>query len=290
MRFASRLVSASALVLAPITYAHAQDAGKNLALDFRTTTVTQGAPDTGVIMGRAIGSADKMRVDITMKGAGAHVSPLAGPLASDSTASMIITDSGRTVTYLDSKKSQYVTVRLVEMLAQAKEMGGVKMDYSGTESKVDSLGAGPTILGHPTSHYRVAMGTTMTISAMGRVQTVKLASTSDSYYATDVKGNLNPFASLSGVDMLAMFGSTSKDFADKMSATQQKLPKGTPLHTVSSATMVAQGQTKITNVTSEVTVIQWVTADPKAFEIPSTYTAVQLPGMPGSTGGSIPPK
>jgi len=290
MGFASRLISASALVLAPLSYAHAQDAGKNLALDFRTTTVTQGAPDTGVITGRAIGTADKMRLDITMKGAGAHVSPLAGPLASDSTASMIITDSGRTVTYLDSKKSQYVTVRLVEMMAQAKEMGAVSLDYSGTESKVDSLGAGPTILGHPTSHYRVAMGTTMTISAMGRVQTVKLASTSDSYYATDVKGNLNPFASLSGVDMLAMFGSTSKDFADKMNATQQKLPKGTPLRTVSSATMVAQGQTKITNVTSEVTVIQWVTADPKAFEIPSTYTAVQLPGMPGPTGGSIPPK
>lgn len=290
MRFASRLVSASALVLVPFGYGLAQDAGKTLALDFRTTTITQGAPDTGVITGRAIGTADKMRLDITMKGAGAHVSPLAGPLASDSTASMIVTDSGKTVTYLDSKKSQYVTVRLVEMMAKAKELGGLSFEYSGTESKVDSLGAGPTILGHPTLHYRVAMGTTMTISAIGRVHTVKLSSMSDSYYATDVKGNLNPFASLSGVDMLAMFGSTSKDFADKMNAVQKKLPKGTPLRTLSSATMVQQEQTKVTNAVAEVTAIEWVTADPKTFEIPSTYTAVQLPGMGGSSSGAIPPK
>jgi hypothetical protein len=289
MRFASRLVSVSALVLVPVAYAHAQDSGKILALDFRMTTVTQGAADTGVITGRAIGTADKMRLDVTMKGAGAHISPLSGPLESDSTASIIVTDSGKTVTYLDAKKSQYVTVRLMEMIARAKEMGGVTMEYSGTESRVDSLGTGPTILGHPTSHYRVTMGTTMTISTVGMVHTVKLASLSDSYYAIDLKGNLNPFASLNGVDMLSIFGSTSKDFADKMNAVQKKLPKGMPLRTLSSATMVDQGQTKVTNATADVTAIKWVTADPKAFEIPSMYTAVQLPGMGGSSG-AIPPR
>ena len=44
MRNTSRLVSAFALVLAPISYAHAQEAGKNLALDFRTTVVVDGKP------------------------------------------------------------------------------------------------------------------------------------------------------------------------------------------------------------------------------------------------------
>ena len=164
------------------------------------------------------------------------------------------------------------------------------MDFSGTEAKVDSLGAGPTILGHPTSHYRVATGMTMTISAMGQEQTVKIASTTDTYYATDINGRLNPFASLSNGDMANMFGSTNKEFADKMNSTQQKLPKGTPLRSLSSATIVAQGQTKVTNSAAEVTAIQWVNADPKAFEVPSTYTAVQLPGMGGSSSGAIPPQ
>ena len=286
MRITLSLVSAAALVFAPITYARAQDAGKNLALEFRTTVMVQGAPDSGVITGHAVGTSDKMRLDVTMKGAGAQVSPL----ASDSTVTMIVTDSGKTITYIDSKKSQYLRVRPAEMISQAQQMGGMKMDFTGTSAKVDSLGAGPAILGHPTLHYRVVTGMTMTISAMGQEPTAKIASTSDTYYATDIKGKLNPFASLSGGDMANMFGSTNKEFADKMKSVQQKLPKGVPLRVVSSAMIVSQGNTRITNSSAEVTGLKWVDADPKAFEVPATYTAAQLPGMGGPSSGAIPPK
>jgi hypothetical protein len=285
MRFPSRLASATALVFAPLSYAHAQNAGKNLAMDFRMTNSVQGAPDSGVIVGHAVGAADKLRLDITTKGASAQVSPLA-----DSVVSMIVTDSGKTITYLNSRKSQFLRVRPAEMVAQAQQMGGMKMDFSETQAKVDSLGAGPAVLGHPTLHYRVSTGMTMTISAMGQQQTVKIASTNDAYYATDIKGVLNPFASLSGGDMANIFGTSNKDFADKMKAVQQKLPKGAPLRASSSATIIAQGQTRVTNSAAEVTGIQWVNADPKAFEVPSTYTAVQLPGMGGSSSGAIPPQ
>ncbi len=286
MRFASRLVSALALALTPPAYAHAQDAGKTLALDFRTTVVVQGKPDTGVITGHAVGTADKMRLDVKMQGSGSEV----GMLSSQGEVSMIVTDSGKTITYLDSKNGQYLRVRPTEMVAQAQQMGGMKMDFFGTEAKVDNLGAGPTILGHPTSHYRVATGMTMKISAMGQEQTVKIGSTTDTYYATDIKADLNPFASVSGGDMANMFGTTNKDFAAKLKAVQAKLPKGTPLRAVSSSTLVSQGQTKITNSQAEVTSIQWVPSDPKVFEVPTTYTAVPLPSVGGATSGSIPPE
>jgi hypothetical protein len=254
-------------------------------MDFRTTISVQGTPDTGVITGHAVGTPDLMRLDVTMKGAGANVSPL----ATDSTISMIVTDSGRTITYIDARKSQYLRVRPAEMIAQAQQTGAMKMDFTGTEARVDNLGAGPTILGHPTVHYRVATGMTMTISAMGQQQTVKISSTNDTYFATDIKGDLNPFASLSGGDMANMFGTTSKDFADKMKLVQQKLPKGTPLRALNSATIVSQGQTRVTNTAAEVTGIQWVDADARLFQVPSTYTAVPLPGM-GSSSGAIPPE
>jgi hypothetical protein len=284
MRFASRVAFLAALVFAPLVNADAQNPGKTLAMDFRMTNTVQGTPDTGVILGRAIGTTDKMRLDVSMKGASARITPLG-----DSAASMIVTDSGRTITYLDSKKSQFLRVRPAEMVAQAQQMGGMKMDFSETSAKVDSLGAGPVILGHPTLHYLVTTGMTMTISAMGQQQTVKIASSNDAYYATDIKGYLNPFATLTGGDMAAIFGTTNKDFGDKMKAMQQKLPKGTPLRASTTATIVAQGQTRITNNAAEVTAIQWVDTDPKAFEVPSTYTATQLPGMGGSSSGAIPP-
>jgi hypothetical protein len=286
MRFALRLLGAATFFLAPISYVQAQNAGKNLALDFRTTVAVQGTPDTGVITGRAVGAGDKMRIDVNLQGSG----PAVGMLASEGGLSMIVSDNGKTITYLNSKDSQYITVRPAEMIAQAQQMGGMKMDFSATEAKVDNLGAGPRILGHPTSHYRVATGMTMKISAMGQEQTVKISSTTDTYYATDINAELNPFASLNGGDMANMFGTTNKEFAEKMKAAQAKLPKGTPLRAVSSSTLIAQGQTRVTNSQAEVTSIQWVASDPKAFEVPSTYTAAPMPGMGGSGGGSIPPK
>ena len=285
MRFSSRLAGTAALVLAPLSYSHAQNAGKTLAMDFRMTNSLAGTPDTGVIVGHALGGADKMRLDLQMKGAGAQVSPVA-----DSAVSMIVTDSGRTITYLDAKRSQFLRVKPAEMVAQAQQSGAVKIDFSGTEAKVDNLGAGPAILGHPTSHYRLTTGMTMTISAMGQMQTVKIASTNDSYYATDIKEALNPFASLTGGDMANVFATTNKDFADKMKAAQAKLPRATPLRAFNSATMVSQGATRVTNSAVEVTALQWVASDPKAFDVPATYTAGQLPGMGGSSGGAIPPQ
>jgi hypothetical protein len=297
MIFALRLASAAAFVLAPLSYINAQastkpvaapavsPAGKNLAIDFRTTVTTQGQPDTGVIQGHAVGSADKMRMDLKMQGPGAQVSPLGGP---GGEVSMILSDSGKTVTYLDSKASHYLRVRPADMLAQAQRTG-VKMGFSGTEAKVDNLGAGPTILGHPTSHYRIGTGMTMTITAMGQDQIVKISSTSDYYYADDIKGVVNPFASMSGGDMAAMFGSSSKEFADKLKAMQDKLPKGTPLRASSTAMMTAQGQTRITSTQAEVTSVQWVDADSKIFDIPATYTPVTLPGI-ATQGSAVPPK
>ncbi|MEO8579434.1 MAG: hypothetical protein ABI469_04235 [Gemmatimonadales bacterium] len=285
MSLASRLSSTAVFVLAPLSYANAQTAGKTLAMDFRTTVSVQGAPDTSVMLGHAVGSPDKMRLDV--KGTGTPLSPL----ASDSLVSMIVTDSGKTITYIDAKKSQYLRVRPAELVTQAQQMGGMRMDFSGTEAKVDNLGAGPVILGHHTAHYRLATGMTMKISAVGRTQqTVRIASTTDTYYATDISGVLNPFASMSGSDMANMFGTANSEFANKLKAAQAKLPKGTPLRTSSSATIFSDAGTRVTNSAAEVTAIKWVDADPKAFEIPANYTAVPLPGMPGSAPATVPPK
>src|SRR4030088_3251998 len=248
MRLRSRTAIAAMLVSAPLSAAVAQNAGKTLAMDFRMTSSVQGMPDTGLIVGHAVGTADKMRLDLSMKGASAKVTPIA-----DSAVSMIVTDSGKTITYLDAKKSQFLRVRPAEMVAQAQQLGGMKMDFSETSAKVDSLGAGPAILGHPTSHYRVTTGMTMTISAMGQQQTVKIASSNDAYYATDIKGYLNPFTTLTGGDMAAIFGTSNKDFGDKMKAVQQKLPKGTPLRASSPGTIFAHGQTRVSNSSAEVT-------------------------------------
>jgi hypothetical protein len=286
MSLISRIAGA-VLALAPLSYAGAQTATKNLAMDFRTTVTISGMPDTGVIQGHAIGSGDKMRMDLNLKGPGAQVSPLGG---AGGKITMILSDTGKTVTYLDSATSRYLRVRPSDMLAMAQQSGQVTMKFSDTQANVDNLGAGPSILGHPTSHYRVGTGMTMTIAAMGQEQTVKISTTADYYYATDLTGVVNPFATLTGSDMSAMFGSSSKEFADKLKLAQSKLPKATPLRASTKATMIAQGQTRVTNTEAEVTSVQWVAAKPGIFDVPAGYTAIALPGMQGDSGAAIPPK
>lgn len=286
MKSLSRALSC-AIVLAPITAVSAQSTSQNLAIDFRTTVIVSGTADTGVIIGHAVGNADKVRMDLTMKGSGSQVTPL----ASDGSMSMILSDSGKTVTYLDTKGSRYIRMRPADMLAQSQQMG-VKMDFTDTKASVDSLGSGPAILGHPTSHYRITTGMTMNVSAMGQQQTVTIANTSDYYYATDIKGAVNPFSTFSGADMASALTGSNKDFADKMKAVQSKLPKGTPLKATSSATMTIAGMPpRVTSTDAIVTGIKWVAADPNAFEVPAGYKPLDMTGLnvQPQSGGAIPP-
>jgi hypothetical protein len=279
------LISILMLGSALLSLATAQAPAKTLSEDFRLVTTIKGSTDTSIVTGHAVGSPVRMRIDVTTRGDNS----LNSPIMSSGKVGMIVTDSGHTITYIDSEKRRYIRVRPAELVQQAQQMGGMRMEFSETMATVDSLGAGPVILGHPTLNYRVATGMTISMTAIGQQQVVKVSNSIDYYYASDIKGELNPFATLSGGDMLNMLGASNKDFVDKAKAVQQKLPKGTPLRALYSATMVSQGQTRVTNSAVEVTGIQWVAADPKAFEVPANYTAQQLPGTGGSSGGAIPP-
>ena len=272
----SRFAGAAVLALAAASVAGAQTAGKDLALDFRVSTSTEGAPETGVLTGHIVGSGTKVRIDMSTAGGR---SP--SPLVTDGTVSMIVSDSGRTITYLDAKNNQYMSFRPSEMMAEAQAMGGVKMEFSDTDARVDALGAGPRILGHPTTHYRVGTRLTMTITGMGQSQSVKIASTTEYYFPTDIKSAINPFASITGTDMMGMFGGNNKEFADKLKAAEKKLPKAPPLRTSTTATITTDGTSRVTKSETEVTSVQWVNADPTVFEIPAGYTAVQVPTMGG---------
>jgi hypothetical protein len=272
--------------LLPFFSSSGQTAAKTLSEDFKVVTIIKGSADTAIVTGRAIGGPERMRIDVTTSGSNPKISPI----TSTGKVGLLVSDSGKTISYIDDQKQQYFSVRPAEMIQQAQTMGAMKLEFSETRATVDSLGAGPAILGHPTVHYRVATGMTMNMAAMGQQQAVKVSNNADYYFATDIKGVLNPFASLSGGDMVNMLGGSSKEFVQKMKTVQDKLPKGTPLRATSSSTVEARGETRVIDTQAEVTAIKWIPVDPRTLEIPSTYTSVQVPGMGGSSGGTIPPR
>ena len=275
---ALRAAGIAALALAPAAIAQVPVAPKDLALDFRTSTSMEGTAETGVLTGHIVGSGTGAKVRIDMSTEGGR-SPT--PLATEGPVSMIVSDSGRTITYLDAKNSQYMSVRPGDMMAEARQMGMVNMEFSDTDAKVESLGPGPRILGHPTSRYRVGTRLTMTISGMGQTESVKIASTTEYFFPTDLRSATNPFASITGTDMIGMLGGSNKEFADKLKAAEKKLPKAPPLRTSTTATITTGGITRVTKSNTEVTSVRLVNADPSVFEIPAGYTAVEVPNMGG---------
>lgn len=276
MRFGLRFTIAAALAFPPLAVAGAQVSAKDLALDFRTSTSMEGTSDTGVLTGHIVGSGTKVRIDMSIDGGRAPT-----PLATEGPVSMIVSDSGRTITYLDAKNNQYMSVRPGDMMAEARQMGMVNMEFSDTDAKVENLGSGPRILGHPTARYRVGTRLTMTISGMGQSESVKINSTTDYYFPTDIKSAINPFSTITGTDMIGMLGGSNKEFADKLKAAETKLPKAPPLRTATTATIITGGVTRVTKSNTEVTSVRWVNADPSVFEIPAGYKAVEVPSMGG---------
>lgn len=270
----SRFCVAGAAVLTVVSAAAAQSPGKDLAMDFRISSVVEGMPDSGIVRGHMVSSGTKFRIDLMTVGGRAPT-----PLQTDGPVSMIVSDSGKTITYLDAKNSQYMRMRPAEMLAEAQRMGGMKMDFTETEVTVTSLGAGRAILGHPIVRYRVVTAMTMTMTGMGQPQTVKVSSTTEHHFPTDIKSAFNPFGSITGADMIGMFGGSSKELATKLTAAAEKLPKTIPLRSSTSSTMTTSGMTTITKSDTEVTSVQWVNADPKVFDIPAGFTALQMPTM-----------
>lgn len=263
----------------------AQAPSKTLSEDFRLVTTIKGSADTTVVLGHAVGSPSLMRIDVTTSG----TNSLNSPVMSSGKVGMIVSDSGRTITYIDSEKQRYIRVRPAEMVQQAQATGGMSMHFTETAATVDSLGPGPVILGHPTLKYHVTTGMAISMDAHGVQQVIRVSNTTDYYYASDITGELNPFATLSGGDMLDLLAKSNKDMIDKKKAVLQKLPKRTPLRALYSATIVSQGQTRVTDSSVEVTAVKWVDADPKAFDVPANFTAQPLPGMGGSSGGATPP-
>ncbi len=259
---------------APLAQAAAQKAGRDVALDFRMSNLTTGAATNEVVTGHVIATSDRVRLDMKGGGRGVRMSPIAGT----GDISMIVTDSGKTLTYIDAASKTYMRMRPAEMIENMQKMGGMTMQFSGTEARVDNLGAGPSILGYPTAHYLVTTGMTIDMTAMGQQQKVQISSKTDYFFATGIASALNPFAAMMGSDMGSMFGSSNREFADKMRAAQSRLPKAIPLRTTTDATIIAAGQTRVTKTQTEVTAIKWLTADPKSFVVPADYKALSMPG------------
>jgi hypothetical protein len=288
MRNLTRLGTASALVFC--LAAPAQGQGDDVAFDFKmsSTNMTGGKEKKGESTGHAIMSKGRMRLEMSGN------SPMGNipGLAQGEAITLILPDTGRTFIILQPTKHQYMTINpsaMMEGMQKMMEAMGATMTFeiTGDDPKVENLGAGPDILGHHTAHWRTTSITKVKVGAMGQTQETEATTVVDQYIAHDVNNLDDPFRGLQRNPMADMFGSGAKAYLEKMQAARKKLPTGSPLRTEQKVKILTAGRESNASSVSEVTRISSVKANDDMFKVPSGYTLVKLPMMPGGRDSTM---
>jgi hypothetical protein len=196
---------------------------------------------------------------------------------------MIMRDGGKEMIILNPDQKQYASIRPFEMMEGMQKMlegmgGSMRVDTSATRIRLDSVGPGPAIDGHPTLTYRLTSVMRMTMSMMGESHVMDNQSTQEIQSATD----LGDFAEVMGVNRFGELSQSmgfSKGYFDSVVKTWRKI-RGVPLRIVNHTTSSANGTTRTAVQTIETRNIKRVTVPESLFAIPADYKPVRMPAMP----------
>lgn len=197
---------------------------------------------------------------------------------------MLVTDSGAKMTFLSVTEKQYLTFNPLEMIEGAQKMmagmgAALKVDTGLTKVKVDSVGAGPVIDGHPTLHYRVTSRVHITMSMMANNAEIDeqliedVDATPDYADLRNISQSMDKFGNLSGAFGLA------KDYLDDLRKAHERL-RGFPLRVVKQETRMTPGGAQKSTETIETKNIERLSVPDSAFAIPADYKPVSTPAFP----------
>lgn len=195
----------------------------------------------------------------------------------------IVQDGGKKMLLVDPNSKQYMEWDMAAMLGAMSKMvnalgGLVKMEMSDIKIDAQSLGAGETIQGYQTQHYRMVENYTMSAKIFGRSSKSRSETTTDYYFAPALKNLANPFVQ-SGRAMaqsLDMFN--NPDYKSQMAAAHAKMQYGVPVKTViKTVSTDEKGKQTTSVVVSEMVNFKNIDVPKSTFAIPDGYTMVEMP-------------
>lgn len=221
-----------------------------------------------------------MRVDIQGRMPGTQ------RIAPGNRSVMLVTDSGAKLTMLNLEQKQYITINTVEMLEgvtkMMKAMGGtISIDSTGTTAKLDSLGPGPVVDGHPTLRYRITTAMRMSMSMMGESGNFEQQAVEDIQAATDLGDLADVATSLNRLSGVGQSMGLAPGFMERLAAIRLKV-RGFPLRVTKVQTVKVNGQTRSTSEDMVTSNVKRVPVPDSLFAIPPGYTPVSGPKPPGT--------
>ena len=199
---------------------------------------------------------------------------------------LIVRSGGAELIMIDPDKKQYISIKPLEMASGARQMmesmgGSMTFDTAASSIHVDSLGPGPTIDGHPTLRYRLAVHTKIHIAMGGQDQTVDNQTVSETENAVDLDDlKLGRVIGSGGLrdtmQSLAQTVGLPKDFMDQATKAGQRI-KGFPLHTERQTTSLTSRGTLTNSETSDTKNVRRATIPDSTFAVPADYKLMPFP-------------
>jgi hypothetical protein len=259
-----------------------------LVYDTQTSTSVQGQDISATVTARTVEGPGVVRMEILdRKGTGGAIGAMNA--AAGAPGSYTITaDNGRVMYGVNPAKREYYRMTLEDMgntISQMSKMfGGAQVTFSGMKVKVDSIGPGEVVLGHPTTHWKIQQTMTMSIVMQGDTLAMTSQTTSDSFFATDVPHPASPNGSKApSMDNAILAFSREMLGADsaKTMAEFARLPRTVIMKSVQHAAMMTGMMDIVSTITKVVTHLQKQRADGSLFVVPKDYKSVAAP-IPGA--------
>ena len=245
-----------------------------------SVSTARGRTDTATNVMHSTAAGSDVRIDL-QKGS----FPTMGGFSSGTHAVMIMRDGGKEMFFLNPDQKQYLSFKPFEMMEGAQKMlesmgGSMVVDASASRVKVDSIGPGPVIDGHPTITYRLTSVMKMTMTMMGQRNDVDTQSTQELQVATD----LGEFGDASGAnrfsEIMRSMGFPKGSF-DSLAIARRKM-HGLPLRAIVHTTTSAGGTTRTADQTIETRNVKRLPVPDSLFVVPADYKSVAMPAMPGA--------
>jgi hypothetical protein len=248
--------------------------------EFVVRSQTGDKAESVMMRGRGTFAGENGRIDILETGAQGN-SEMFGAKGSY----FLVLDGGKKMLLVDPTKKQYMQWDMASMLAGMSKMinavgGLVKMEMSDIKIDAQSLGAGETIQGYPTVHYRLVENYTISAKVFGRSSKSRSETTTDYFFAPTLKNLSNPFVQ-SGRAMAQSFDMfNNPDYKSQMSAARAKIQFGVPLKSVvKTVSTDEKGKQTVSMVTSEMVNFKNIDVPKSTFAIPDGYAMVEMPKL-----------
>lgn len=275
----SRFAFAAAL---PLVFMAAQPVVDGMSYEFvmKTTSKATGNKEVVSMRGRGTYAGDDAKIEILEASSSQGGTDTYGGKGTY----FIVKNGGEEMLLVNPEEKSYMKWDLAAMMAGMSKVvnavgGMVKMEMSDVKIEATEVGAGPSIQGYPTRHYRMIQNYTVSAKVFGRTSKNRTETTTDFYIAPNMRVP-NPFVSSDQANaMMAQFDMfNNPDYKSQMAAASAKMPKkGAPLRwEAKTVSTDEKGKQETSLSVMEMVNFKAGNIPASTFQIPADYKKVEM--------------